>query len=170
MIMRSLNNPEPSYTVLYYQAWRIILIATIALWLGGLTFYSVFVVPIGNERLGSIGQGLLTAIITRQLNAIGNIAFACIFIDAVLRRRRRQLAGAIILALSQIGLYAVHDQLFSHIDFESGSLLPHSDGWSFYATHRLYLILTSLQWLIGLAIFCRLITASAAEQATSRPD
>ena len=163
MIMRTLHNQETGRTSLYYHAWRMVFITTLALWLGGLTFYSVFVVPVGNERLGSIGQGMLTAIITRQLNAIGNVAFACILIDAVLRRRRWQLAGAILLALSQIGLYAVHSQLFSRIDFESGSLLPHSDGWSFYATHRIYLILTSLQWLIGLAIFCRLITTRGAE-------
>lgn len=170
MIMRSLNNQEPGHAALYYQAWRIVLIATLALWLGGLTFYSIFVVPVGNERLGSIGQGMLTAIITRELNAIGNVAFSCILIDAVLARRRWQLAAAIILALSQIGLYAVHDQLFSRIDFESGSLLPHADGSSFYATHRIYLILTSLQWLIGLAIFCRLIAAPDADRPTSRTD
>lgn len=149
-------------------AWRIVYGATLALWLGGLTFYSLFVVPTGNERLGATDQGILTAIVTTRLQWIGAIAIACIAVETLRSRRRWQLLGVIVLALSQIGLFAVHDQLSARIDFANGSLVPLQDGPSFYSIHRVYLLLTALQWLVGLMIFCRFLSNSDASDFEQR--
>ena len=44
-----------------HSGWRTGLLFAWAIWWGGLSFYALFVVPIGTEIVGGFEQGLITA-------------------------------------------------------------------------------------------------------------
>ncbi len=56
-----------------HSGWRTGLLFAWAIWWGGLSFYALFVVPIGTEIVGGFEQGLITQRVTNWLNAIGVI-------------------------------------------------------------------------------------------------
>src|SRR5437660_7364466 len=61
---------------------RYLVVAAVALWLGGFTFYASVVVPIGTERLGRVGQGFITQRVADWINLIGFIALWPLLWDA----------------------------------------------------------------------------------------
>ena len=56
-----------------HSGWRTGLLFAWAIWWGGLSFYALFVVPIGTEIVGGFEQGFITQRVTNWLNAIGVI-------------------------------------------------------------------------------------------------
>jgi hypothetical protein len=129
---------------------RAILFGIVALWWGGLTFYSVVVVPIGTDVLDSSElQGMITQQVTRYLNSLGAVTIAA-FAWSLLRFRAWRkslefpgllLCTAILLAL-QVGLYWLHGEMVQQ-------LVADADRDNFYQTHRLYLIAVAVQWAVG---------------------
>ena len=117
-----------------------------ALWLGGLTFYALIVVPIGGELLGETQQGFITQQVTHWLNGIGIVALLALAWSATVRPGRGQWLNLTLLATLQAGLLIVHRQLGPLLDPQTIEVL---DPDRFYQIHRVYLILTTLQWFLG---------------------
>ena len=123
-----------------------IVISIWALWLGGLTFYALIVVPIGGELLGETQQGFITQQVTQWLNGIGTAALLALAWRARARPVRGQWLNLALLAGLQAALVFVHLQLGPMLDGQAIEVL---DPDRFYLVHRVYLILTTFQWLLG---------------------
>ncbi|XZE19094.1 hypothetical protein SH449x_004404 [Pirellulaceae bacterium SH449] len=130
---------------------RAVLFGIVALWWGGLTFYSAVVVPVGTDVLDSSElQGMVTQQVTRYLNALGVVMIAafgwCLFRSRTWRKSLAfpalLLCTALLLAL-QVGLYWLHGEMVQQ-------LAADADRDNFYQTHRLYLIAVAVQWTVGL--------------------
>ncbi len=129
--------------------WRFAVTVILAVWWGGLTFYAGIVVPLGIAQFGGFEQGLLTQRVTFRLNVAGAIAGACLLADALRHKpRNHQVVMASVSLALQGWLWFLHSRLSRWMETASSSL--HSDE-SFYHEHRIYLWVTSAQWLIGLA-------------------
>jgi hypothetical protein len=122
-----------------------LLTLVLGFWLGGLTFYALVVVPIGNDLYGSTEQGFLTQQVTIWLNTIGTATLAVLFLNLVYLRGRLLMITWLVMAAAQVGLVATHAKLDSLLDAATQSVAT-----GFYSAHRQYLILTALQWLAGL--------------------
>lgn len=133
----------------WLTAWKILYGCLLASWLGGLTFYSIVVIPLGTARWGSVEQGMLTAAVTVRLNALATIAILVIMIDSLRRRCRRSILGALLLVVTQLLIYFLHVQLSGRIDDGTGEILQPEGQMSFYTVHRVYLLVTAAQWLLG---------------------
>lgn len=125
---------------------RFVVFAVLAVWLGGLTFYAVIVVPIGTAQLGSTEQGFVTQQVTSQLNLIGVLVL--IVLGALTLRHRTHIplvATWCVLLAVQIGLFIDHAHLSRLMDPSHRTLLVND----FYDQHRVYLWLTAIQWVTG---------------------
>ena len=130
---------------------RFLAFALFATWFGGLTFYAAVVVPIGGSQLGETTQGFVTQQVTIRLNALAALALVAWAweISASRRWRRTSIAIWTLQATILLGLTGLHVQLSSMLDLVDRSGPTVSD---FYSWHRLYLIGTTLQWLLALAM------------------
>ena len=131
---------------------RIFLIASFATWFGGFGFYVSIVVPIGTDVLGTpFAQGMITRQVTNWLNLFSGIAFTSMLLESVMSwrqsapwLRRIQLGLCLLLIASLIALVVLHPALDAMIDFEAGSV---TDSDEFYNLHRIYLWVSTVQWL-----------------------
>ena len=128
-------------TVRYFFA-----LAAITLWLGGLTFYAAFVVPIGSSIHGSMQQGLVTQVVTNRLNVVGVVAIGLLGWQCWSVRSWWLRGTWCLLVAVQLALFAAHLPLDAMLDAEQVSV---TDPDQFYQLHRVYLILTTVQWLAG---------------------
>ncbi len=128
--------------------WRFVVTVSLAMWWGGLTFYSAFVVPLGIEQFGGFEQGLLTQRVTVRLNMAGSFVGVCLLADTLWHRpwNRRAIAASTLLGL-QAWLWFLHSRLSHWLDSAS---LSSQSGASFYQEHRVYLWVTAAHWLTGL--------------------
>lgn len=156
---------------MYYQYDQMSLLGRIvygllfALWLGGLAFYAVVVIPIGVARWGAHQQGLLTAAVAIRLNWIAVASIACAVVDAVRRRERWIFAAAFLLAIAQVILFALHDRMTQLLSTGADGL---ADG-GFNDAHLLYLVISTVQWFVGLALFLRLLVSPGFAASGSPP-
>src|SRR5262245_42393816 len=100
---------------------RTLVLAALALWLGGFTFYSAVVVPIGSEQLGFVTQGFITRNVTAVLNVIGTAALVPLAWDAWAgspRVRWQRLLLWVALAATLAALWALHPHLADLMDPE----------------------------------------------------
>ena len=130
------------------------LCGALALWLGGLTFYALVVIPIGTARLGSLEQGFITRDVTVRLNYIATGVLTALLIDVVHARNWRLYVLWNILLLCQIGLFLIHHWLRSLINTEDRLV---TDEAFFYHLHRVYLLVTAVQWLFGWVYYSILV-------------
>lgn len=149
---------------------RISLLFCFALFWGGLTFYTGFVVPIAHDILiNPMDGGLITQRVTRLLQWLGASYAVLMAVNAlVVRNQQRRLGNAllacsVILAMSIAGLAIVHRQLDSVIDIQEGLV---TDQATFDDGHRHYNQLTTVEWLVTLASLP--ITLIAWRQADSQ--
>lgn len=126
---------------------RFVTFLALGLWLGGLTFYSALVVPAGTEVIGRTEQGFVTRLVTLKLNWIGVGVLVVLLWNVVTSRRPMLFATWLMLAAVQIFLMVHHARLDALLDIESHEVL---DSAAFYASHRIYLIATTVQWLAGM--------------------
>ena len=128
---------------------QFILALAVGLWLGGLTFYAVIVVPIGTEIVGGTEQGFITQRVTNWLNAIGVVAILGLGANVWWRQRTRaNVITWILTAALQVSLLGIHPLLDGQLDLANRTV---RDASWFYACHRVYLILTASIWLTCLA-------------------
>lgn len=131
---------------------RILLIASFATWFGGFGFYVSIVVPIGTDVLGSpFAQGMITRLVTPWINIFGGIAFAFMLVEVIVSWRRAsywyrfsQLGLWLIMVSALIALAILHPALDGMIDLNAESV---SDSSKFYDLHRVYLWVSTVQWI-----------------------
>ena len=131
-----------------------LILACFAFWFGGFGFYVSIVVPIGTEILGSArDQGVITQQVSFWLNVFGAIATAAMAWESIASwknsptsRRRWLLICVIFFGLMQGGLFYLHPILSEMFDVTE---LDISDEVKFYNLHRVYLWLSTFQWLVA---------------------
>jgi len=129
---------------------RLLVLAALAFWQGGFTFYSAVVVHVGHGVLGRRAQGFVTRRVTDYLNAAGAAALLPLAWDAAAgparRRRLRWLCWGGMAA--SLGVLAwLHVRLDALLD---PSALDIRDGPAFYEAHRWYLFVSTAQWACAL--------------------
>lgn len=135
--------------------FQTLLLGSFAIWFGGFFFYVSFVVPIGNELLGSsFEQGLITREATVPLNYLACFAASCMLLESILTwrrsatiRRKIQLGFVIVLSAMTVWLMWLHPQIDAFVDVELHEIVGDYDR--FYWLHRLYLWASTLQWVAG---------------------
>jgi len=134
---------------------RILLLLVFAIYWGGLTFYTGFVVRISHDVLNDpMDGGLITQRVTEVLQMLGVVTVALMGCNCVAVVRQSPKYGyalvgfAALLGCSLIGLFLVHGQLDAIIDVEASEII---DRVAFDAGHRRYNQLTTIQWLASLA-------------------
>ena len=146
---------------------RLLVLAAFAFWQGGFTFYAAVVVPIGTEVLGSVSeQARITRRVTSAINLAGIAAIAIFTWDTAAETHRRRsraftllIAAALLLAL--ILLRAHLDELFH------GAEAYVEDRSRFRPWHRLYLWLSTVQWVAGVVFL--ICTLASWRQIDRRP-
>lgn len=134
---------------------RILLLLVFALYWGGLTFYTGFVVRISHDVLNDpMDGGLITQRVTAVLQTLGVVAVVLMACNCVVVARQSPKYGYALVAFtallgcSLIGLFVVHGQLDAIIDVGASEI---TDRDAFDAGHRRYNQLTTIQWLASLA-------------------
>lgn len=135
---------------------RYLLILTLGLWLGGFTFYALFVLPTAHDVLSDrFASGLVTRGVTQWLNRLGVAAVLLMLWDALLacRSRRRWLAVAMlaawsVIACSHVALFVVHPRIDALIDIDGERIL---NSFEFRSLHTTYERISGIQWFMSLA-------------------
>jgi hypothetical protein len=132
---------------------RFLTVLAIAVWFGGFTFYSTAVISTAQEVLHShLRAGLITQQVTGWLNLISLPALAVCLANLIGQRKSKckgwlwLLAGALgVMVLLQAALFAVHPMLDKMIVNREIA-----DEGAFFKLHRVYLVLSTGQWLATL--------------------
>lgn len=150
---------------------RIILLFTLALFWGGLTFYTGFVVRISHEVLDNpMDGGLITQQVTHLLQWLAAISVLPMAINGfVVRQQHSKFGSALlictsILACTVAGLFFFHGRLDSVIDVAEGEI---TDRDAFDNGHRFYNRLTTIEWLATVAYLA--VTVIAWKTIDSTP-
>jgi len=133
---------------------RFVFFAAVAFWLGGFTFYSGVVIPIGSRILGGhLRQGLITQEVSRWLNVSAAVALVvmvwdmwALWRDATKVNRRVLATTWIAMAVLQVGLFGLHPAMDGLVDLSRGEIL---DQARFDVLHHIYLWGVSVQWGAG---------------------
>jgi hypothetical protein len=130
---------------------RWLALMALAVWFGGFTFYSAAVLPVLHEVMGSLEAGSVTREVTDTLNLAGASALSGWWVLAGAEWRlgrpgARRLRLGLLTADTAIliGLFALHPVMDRRLD--TGSLR------GFYPLHRVYLIASTVQWVVNLAL------------------
>jgi hypothetical protein len=135
--------------------WRFIVLAVLAVWLGGFTFYAAIVIKIAQRVLGShLRVGFITQDVTRVMNLWGIAALTLLAIDSLIAWRRSHRATRWLTALTWaamtaglVALFALHPTLDRMMDPLAKQVIDEG----FYNLHRVYLIIATAVWGAGLA-------------------
>jgi hypothetical protein len=137
----------------------------LTVWLGGFTFYTAAVIPILHDQLGSpLETGLVTQRATQVLNLLGLVTVALGCMRASFGRTESGERGAparwgprflLISAACLAALLLLHRVLDSRLET--------AELHDFYTIHRVYVWVSTLQWLANLG----LILCWAGDRAVS---
>jgi len=134
--------------------FHVFLLASFAMWFGGFGFYASFVVPAGNEVLGSFEQATVTRQVTVWLNCLGVLAGSLMLLDSLFGRKLKttlatqiQFGSALLILAMQATLFWLHPQIDAFVDLNVGEVAGDYD--QFYWLHRVYLWTITLQWVAG---------------------
>ena len=140
---------------------RLLVIAAVAWWLGGFTFYAGVAIPMGVEVLGSHkAVGFVTERVTNWLNFGGVIALAIFLWNMAVSRhaggkwtRRTMLLTWIIMAVIEVELILLHPRMDRLITTHPHRMILDDDKFDLF--HHVYLISTTVQWALGaLHVWC----------------
>jgi hypothetical protein len=137
------------------------------IWFGGLTFYAAIVVPVGTDAIGATGQGFITQQVTIRLNIAATLLLACWLWDLIKREQRTRRAWVVwsIHVGLLLALFLLHWKLTSVLDFDDRSVPE--DG-VFYQWHRAYLLVTTVQWVLGIVMGLEFLAVVAKQSVASR--
>jgi hypothetical protein len=125
---------------------RFLWLVGFSFWMGGFVFYASFVVPILRRELGE------SAIITRHVapifNWVGVLVLTFWLIELLLDRRRSSIWW-MALALLFLNAVTLGVLFWAYAWVDSGSQDP--DDPAFWFSHRVYLWLSTFQFLLSVA-------------------
>lgn len=135
---------------------RFVVLLCLSFSFGGFLFYAGVVVPLASEVVGSTTQGFVTRKVTAVLNVSVAITLLATLGELWATRRlrgrglNRSLGGVFTVAvLCCVTLFMLHPRLDRLLD---PSELAVSDAISFYSLHRVYLWVSTVQWLCSLPL------------------
>lgn len=133
-------------------ARRLLAILAFAFWFGGLTFYALVVIPTAHGVLKShLRVGFITQQVTHWINGAATVALFLLLWEMIAtwgnRARRVRLATLLLMALAQVALFVLHPVLDRFLDPQTRDI---ANPDQFYGLHRVYLIVTTVQWAAAL--------------------
>jgi hypothetical protein len=136
-------------------ARRFLVIAVIAFWLGGFTFYASVVIHTGHRVFGNRAEtGFLTQQVTYWLNFSGVIALTVLLANGLAdwRHANRWIKSGLwvtwaIMVAILAALYTLHPMIDRMLDIEAHRVVDRSQ---FYGMHKTYMNLSTAQWAAGL--------------------
>ena len=151
---------------------RVLFLLVFALFWGGLTFYTGFVVRVSHSVLGDpMDGGLITQQVTNLLQLLGVVAVFFMALNAMVVKRQSSKFGwsllgcTLLLSCSLVGLFVVHGHLDSVIDASAYEITNRD---AFDTGHRRYNQLTTIQWLASLAYLVITVVAWRSIDATGQ--
>jgi hypothetical protein len=149
---------------------RFCVAVTLMFWQGGFTFYAAVVVHTGADVLGGhLEQGFITRRVTNYLNLAGAVALPILAWEVAAssdparwrRRMRWTIWGLLVATLA--GLVWLHVRLDQKLDPQEQVIL---DPPAFRWEHRVYLNVSTVQWVAGLVALFLCLSAWRAEANT----
>lgn len=172
--MGIIERPAQDHSRLYGAAVRrFLVIAAIAFWLGGFTFYAGVAIPMGVEVLGTHrAVGFITERVTNWLNVGGGAALLILLWNlradwpkAGKWLRRLLLGTWLLMACIELELVGLHPVMDHLLRTNPRQIL--NEG-RFGLLHHVYLISTTVQWMLGvLHVWCVAVVWTGA--AVLRP-
>jgi hypothetical protein len=151
---------------------RWVILASLMFWLGGFTFYTAIVVPLGTEQIGGAEQGFITREVTQRINIAAAIALCLLLVERFLTAEPSRVrwyarwALWLVLVGCQVGLFVLHGWLDSYLEVQTHHIRQRP---TFYQWHRVYLWLHTVQWLLALVDVGLLLAGwRAADRRVSR--
>ena len=146
---------------------RFVALVAMCVWLGGFMFYGGAVVPIMDEALGRFEAGMITRVVTNRLNLVGGFTVAIWlllitveWLDSPRSPRLGRSAAFLVSASLLVALIVLHGTMDRHLDTIG--------TYNFKPLHRMYLMISTVQWLMNLAILgLTIIQWTAAPKALS---
>jgi len=152
-----------------------VVIAAIAFWLGGFTFYAGVAVPMGVEVLGGHRAiGFVTERVTNWLNVAG-VAALTIFAGNTLLSWRTSgkavrwtlLITLALMVLIEVELIVLHPMMDRLMVFQPRRDIIDED--KFELLHHVYLISTTVQWFMGMIhVWCICVLLQKRSQPEPR--
>ena len=132
------------YLKIQKMIFRKIAFILLIIWWGAFSFYAGIVIPVGMNVLGShIKMGFITQEVSNYLNYFGLPIF--LFSSYIFRTEKWFFRFGILLVFLQIILFVLHIKLDYLLDFQLFSIKFKS---IFYPFHRIYLLISTLIWLL----------------------
>ena len=156
---------------------RFVVLAAWSFWLGGFVFYTAVVVPISmrvlerHPHMPKRTQGFVTREVATSLNVTGAAALAVFAVETLGTRRaagRLAWAQALCVALMTAGLVwlvLLHPRMDEFLDSATEEV---SDRSAFYALHRQYLWVSTLQFGVGV-VYLLLLPAAWRREDRAPP-
>lgn len=134
---------------------RFLVVAALAVWMGGFTFYSSFAIPAATDLLGGHrAAGFITQRVTQSLNLCGVVALVILGWNLIAgwrsssSRQQKWLTGLLaFLIAGEIALIVLHPLLDAKVDAATQQILR---GTNFDDWHRAYLWISTAQWIAAL--------------------
>jgi len=146
-----LRHPTNSFR----RSWaRTLTVLVLSVWLGGLVFYAGVVIPVGSGVVGGHRVfGFITRVVTPWLNRIG-VMVLLVLLPQVWAGRRAAARRArswswSIMAAAQAALFVLHPWVDALLEPVGRRIM---DADAFYLRHRVYLLVTTLQWCSGVVL------------------
>ena len=137
---------------------RFLVLITLIFWLGGFTFYSAVVVPIGRQVLGSHrDQGFITRHVAPWLNIACAVFLATsawdVFSFSPACKWPRRIVW-LLLAATLIALFALYPYLDELLNPDTWQVRMRTH---FRGMHAWYLSISTAQWALGLTLLFLLL-------------
>lgn len=140
---------------------------------GGFLFYAGIVVPLGSSVVGVTTQGFVTRLVTDVLNASTAVTLLVLLWEAYAGRSRRGpmvnrilLVMTVVITVCCICLSTLHARLDALLD---PTELAVNDSEHFYGLHRIYLWISTMQWLCSLPILWILVNCDRGQPLGRSP-
>jgi hypothetical protein len=152
---------------------RFLVIMALLFWQGGFLFYASVVVPVAQAETSHLHQGFITRQVTNYLNLSGAIALGILALDLAASDPKpwRRIARGVLwlgMALTLAWLAWLHADLDALLARDPMRIL---DPPAFGVGHRMYLWISAIQWIFGLAfLWLTLATWRAADQKGTSVD
>jgi hypothetical protein len=129
--------------VLRFLCWL-----TMAVWVGGFTFYGAGVLPVLHDEMDTLQAGAITQRVTDRLNVVGASALAVWWLAALVGRQDGPRRTRLALLSASTGLLVFLVVWHAVMDRR----LEESGLRGFYPLHRVYLLASTAQWVVNLAL------------------